>query len=48
MDKKNPKKSLADFKGQAMPKKQQKTVKGGNDNQNQSSEIIIIDDILDG
>lgn len=37
-----------DFAGQAMPVDQQKTIKGGNGNQNQSSDFIIMDDILDG
>ncbi|MEO1263838.1 MAG: hypothetical protein AAFZ15_33845 [Bacteroidota bacterium] len=42
------KKSVMDFKGQAMPKSQQIAVKGGNVNQGEPSGIIIIDDILDG
>jgi hypothetical protein len=42
------KKSVMDFKGQVVPTSQQKTVKGGTANQNQSSDFIIMDDILDG
>lgn len=44
----NSKKSLVDFKGQAMPKSQQTSVKGGNTSQAQASDWIIMDDILDG
>ncbi len=44
----NSKKSVKDFKGQVMPKSQQKTVKGGNDDQSQSDDFVIIDDVLDG
>ncbi len=42
----NSKKSVMDFNGQAMPKSQQKTVKGGSDGQN-SNASIIIDDLMD-
>jgi hypothetical protein len=41
------KKSIKDFKGQAMPKAQQQTVKGGNGIVNSTADFIIMDDIMD-
>ncbi|MFT4762859.1 MAG: hypothetical protein ACI9XO_005033 [Paraglaciecola sp.] len=43
----NSKKSVTDFKGQAMSTDQQKALKGGNGINTQATDFIIMDDILD-
>lgn len=44
----NSKKSLADFKGQALPIDQQTIVKGGDHDLNLALDFIVMDDFLDG
>ena len=47
MSKSKLKKSIADFKGQAMPKSQQKQLKGGQGDSNTSGETIITQDVVE-